>query len=178
MTEVVTETTEQQSSPALVRHAFYNRYGIVLFAVNDGHLVGIQETDDTPFIGSIDTAELLEQPGTDEWVARMVRARSTLARDLQNARDDYQRLLKWKEGLGEALLQEANDRDWCSEYDNFAEEWDLPKRVAEYDVTVTVRVLARDEEAAIDIVREEVSISAYRNDNVVDDPEYDANKVY
>jgi hypothetical protein len=74
--------------------------------------------------------------------------------------------------IGERLIQESNDRDWCSEFDNIIEtvngqlpSWlELPVRKREYEVTwseeytITVHrsatVTARDEQDAIDIVED------------------------
>ena len=74
--------------------------------------------------------------------------------------------------LGELLMGEANDRDWCSEYDRLVEEWnegfqqfELPVRKSDYDVevtitatyTVTIQVEAEDEDAARELVESDYS---------------------
>lgn len=60
--------------------------------------------------------------------------------------------------IGEAMLAEAEARDWCGQYDDFVDNLNvkldvaLPTRNHDYDVvipiTITVRVTARDEDGA------------------------------
>ena len=73
--------------------------------------------------------------------------------------------------IGEALIEMAEDKDWCSEYDEFINELngnlyvELPSRRRNYDVTikvkrevyayVTVQVEATSEEDAQEIVEED-----------------------
>lgn len=51
--------------------------------------------------------------------------------------------------LGQAILEKAEYHDWCAEYDEFAEEWDLPQREKDYVVHMTIpvdtRATSRDE---------------------------------
>lgn len=74
--------------------------------------------------------------------------------------------------IGGRLINEANNRGWCSDYDRIIEDvnsevasgWELPARNAEYEVTwtesftVTVHrsatITARDEDDAIEIAQE------------------------
>jgi len=72
------------------------------------------------------------------------------------------------ERIGERLIQEAEQRDWCSEFDRVVNELNgslhisLPTRSQDYDVTLTYTVTvnwsvnARDEEAAISQAQEEI----------------------
>jgi len=83
---------------------------------------------------------------------------------MQHYRDDI-------ELIGARLIEEANDRNWCHEFDEIIEtlnrslHQDLPLREREYEVTVsysvytssTVTVTARDEDGAIEMVRESFS---------------------
>ena len=46
---------------------------------------------------------------------------------------------KW-DALWEALGQQANDRDWCSEYDAFARANGGPERPVEYDIQVVAEI--------------------------------------
>lgn len=49
----------------------------------------------------------------------------------------------WKSkyhALVEALRREAEERDWCSEFDDFCEDNDIPSRPVDYDVNVTMEV--------------------------------------
>lgn len=73
--------------------------------------------------------------------------------------------------VGERLQDEAEDRDWCSAYDNFIDflnermtRLQFPTREREYEVTfdlsktmtaqVTVTVTAKNEDDALDIARD------------------------
>lgn len=93
--------------------------------------------------------------------------------DLRNAN---QMLQMWQQGIGEALRAEALRREWCDEYDTFAEEWDLPKRFVEFEVTMTVKVTAADEESAVEMVKEHVHLSSYSTEGVIDGPSFDASE--
>jgi hypothetical protein len=80
--------------------------------------------------------------------------------------------------IGEALLKEADDRDWCSAYDDFIEELneslsvELKRREHEYEVEievtqkrtqrVTVTVTAQSEEDARETIESDPS-SFYEN---------------
>ena len=79
------------------------------------------------------------------------------------------------DGLKQALLEKAIEKDFCSEYDAFAAEWDLLPRHREYHVTVTLTVQATDEDNARDIV--ENAMNLYYVDTV-SDPEFDVREVY
>lgn len=66
--------------------------------------------------------------------------------------------------IGESLISEANDREWCSEYDEIVDKInrsltvELPLREREHTVTVTVTleitVMARDEDHAHTLAQE------------------------
>lgn len=47
---------------------------------------------------------------------------------------------RW-DALWEALAEKADDQNWCSEYDDFAEEQGGPERLHEYEVTLTLDVI-------------------------------------
>lgn len=170
MTENATEANVIQGTP-LVQNAIYSHYGLVRIAVNESHLMDIVGTDGQRHMPNADT-ELLEMPGTEGWVDRMVRARNALVTDLRNTRAEVISLNTRWENLGEAILEEAINRDWCGEYDAFAEEWGLPTRARDYEVTMTVTVKARDEDAAIAMVRDQVSIDRWSTEGIDEDPEY------
>lgn len=78
----------------------------------------------------------------------MLTARTTLASKLSVEEQKRQTLQARLNDLGQALLEKAEEKGWCEEYEEFAEEWDLPKRYKEFWVTVVVPVDARDREAA------------------------------
>lgn len=61
--------------------------------------------------------------------------------------------------IGEKLLEEADERGWCEQFDDVVEELnrklivELPTRERDYNVQVTITVAARNEDAAEDLVR-------------------------
>ena len=174
MTEAPTPPTPTREP--LTHNALYSHHGNIMIAFTETDVIPIAATGDTKHVANGATT-LLCDPGTDEWVERMVRIRNSLARDVANERASLQQQKIYIDNLGEAILEEAIRRDWCEEYDEFAEEWGLPKRYAEYDVTVSVRVRARDSEEAADLIRGELGFDSY-HDNVIDGPEVTAEKAY
>lgn len=172
MTEAPTETK------VLLRNGIYSHNGVYRIAIMDYILQDLTGTD--TFQVNPGEVTLVEAPGTAEWVDRMARTRSVLNRRA----DDFENNLRMKneyiETLGQALLEEAERRDWCSEYDDFAQEWDLPTRSHNYTVTVTVQVEARNADAAADLVRENVDLVlvAYSTDGVLADPEISVEEAY
>lgn len=174
----MTDTSSQVTqTPALVRHGIYNHNGIFRIAIMDNTLQDLTGTD--TFQVTPDEVTLVEAPGSTEWADRMARTRSVLNRRAYDFENNLRVKNEYIESLGQALLEEAERRDWCSEYDDFAREWDLPLRVQEYDVTVTVRVRASDEEEAQMLVRDQISISSYSGHEwLVDGPEYSADVAY
>lgn len=171
MTE--TPTAEQavtSTQGRLIPNAIYARFGAIMIACDDNNLVHIAQSGDTKYVAS-GNEELLARPGSDDWIDRMCRVRVSLVRDLCNERTELRDTRTWIENLGNAILEKAIEKDWCEEYDEFAEEWDLPPRVSEWEVTMTVVVRARDEEAASELVSGALSIGPY-DDNVVSGPDY------
>lgn len=174
MSETTTPTptygVHENGDRVLEKDSTYAVGGRVCIAVDDRRLTPIAG-DNTHAAGvyPADQIEPLEAVGSEEWVNRMVRIREILIRDLTNERNELRNLRDHLEGLGQALLEQAEDRDWCSEYDEFADEWNLPKRTRSYEVTVTLTVTARDEESAEEWVRESMGISQY---SVEDGPHY------
>lgn len=155
--------------------ALYRRNTFIYIAVSENELQMLGDVDKRGVTPEA-TDVLVCRPLTVEWVNRMTAFRNTMLsgvqqnnKTIQDQRNQIQELNTRHEGLGEALLQEAIDRDWCYEYDEFADEWDLPKRTREYEVTITVRVRAQSEEDAEEMVQSEVGISG-SEDWVTDTP--------
>jgi len=114
-----------------------------------------------------------------------------LRRDLDDARSQanrFQERLRTAQdahradiaAIGEALITEADERGWCTEYDEFIERLndslnvDLPARLRTWQVIVplrvTVRVEARTDDEAVDRAREiadDLESCLRRNDQVV-----------
>ena len=87
-------------------------------------------------------------PGDENWIAAMLQACTTLLNSFEDANRKRQAMQAKYDNLGEALLAKAEDHGWCSEYEEFAEEWDLPKRTRDYEVTITVTVNAANAQEA------------------------------
>ena len=170
----MTEAAEDRIT--LIPNAIYGHYGVVRIAVDENYLVDVCGTDGTKHLPTSVT-ELLEKPGEDEWVDRMVRIRRTLITELKNNRAEVQRLDTWKRDISQAIFEKALEKEWCEEYDEFAAEWDLPLREREFEVTVAVRVTAPDENAAKEIVRDCVNIDKYSTEGIDEDPEYYVSQV-
>jgi hypothetical protein len=85
---------------------------------------------------------------------------AALRRELDAARQRAERMEQRFNDVAEAIRDEAEARDWCDEYERFADEWNLPKRERVYDVTVgvsvpaVIRVSTTSEEAAEQAVRD------------------------
>lgn len=60
--------------------------------------------------------------------------------DLHNLREAAARHEAWKERLVERLHREANDRDYCDEFDQIMRELGLPGRKKDYSVEFFVQV--------------------------------------
>lgn len=90
-------------------------------------------------------------------------------------RNEHRHLQQHLEGLGDALRAKAIEKGWCEEYDEFAEEWDLPKRYLDFEVTMTLTVIASDEESALEFVRDNISITNY-SENVQSGPEFEVSE--
>lgn len=109
-------------------------------------------------------------------IAALRAEKERATQNMTNLRNANTALKEHLAGLGEALRQEAIRREWCEEYDTFAEEWDLPKRYIEVEVTMTVKVTAADEESAIEMVKEHVHLSSYSTEGVIEGPSWDSSE--
>lgn len=56
--------------------------------------------------------------------------------------------------LGEALLEEANKRNWCSQYNDFADTWNLPKRTLNFRARVEFNFCASSRDEAKILLRD------------------------
>lgn len=179
MTEVTTEVPVQQESTDLVNHAFYKHGDLVLLAMG-GHLIsdtGMGTDTSIRYTPDVDTT-LLARPGTAEWVERMVRARNALALQTRNLQRELDGHVDHWQRFGEAVLEKADEMSWCEEYDRFAEEWDLPQRNIEFEVVMSVRIEARNEEQAIEIAANGVHLDSYSTNGVISSPDFDANRAH
>ena len=118
--------------------------------------VSLTSTDSAQTVGKLAALYAHEANHVDAWVKRYEESRQDAMRAISH--------------IGDRLIQEAEGRSWCSEFDEIIDDvncslpgWlQLPTREREYEVnwtetyTVTVRrcttVTARNEEAACDLV--------------------------
>lgn len=157
---------------ALEVGALYEVNGRMVIALTDNRMVVIDKPVEDAFYAPT-YARLMFSKDNAEWATRMTQNRNAITSRLKSALDVETHLRERFEALGQALLEKAIEKEWCGEYDEFAQEWDLPLMAREVMVTVTVTVRARNEEEAIDLVRAEVGLGQY-DDHVVSGPEYTA----
>lgn len=163
----------------LTKDSLYVHYGTVCIAVNETDLLPLgRPTGSNYYLATDGATEHYATVGSDTWIAKMVEQRDALARDLENEREDLRRRMDYIHNLGQAILEKADEHDWCSEYDEFAEEWDLPRRKREYRVTMYVTVEARDEDQAREIVQDEVGLDPYHTHGVSGYPEFSVEEAY
>lgn len=143
-------------------------------------MIAISTTTMTPLLDSVayvvadETTKLNAVVGSPEWCTRMAGARTQALAMYRRDRDEHAFLVNYLSNLKQALLEKAIEKDFCSEYDEFAAEWDLLPRNREYQVVVTVTVTATDEENAQDIV--ENALNLYYVDTT-SDPEFDVREM-
>lgn len=67
---------------------------------------------------------------------------------LSRSQDHYRGIIReaqeWKQRLIVAAHEEANKRDYCSDFDDFMEENGLPRRQYEFEVQVNVQTIANE----------------------------------
>lgn len=142
----------------IAEHTLYSVHGLTHVGLEDGTLVpvlGDRSNPVTPTPG-MDVVHIAD-PGTREWINRMTTLLTRCNVDLQNERRSNRVVQDHLDRLGQAILEKAEEKDWCSEYDEFADEWDLPRRIRSYEVTVQFAVMARDSDEAEEMVRDGLS---------------------
>lgn len=154
----------------------YSHFGKLMLGTADGELRWLHDTTGNTCLMNSDTA-LVAEKGSPIWCEHMLKFHTSVLLDLKNEREALKASRKFQEDLGQALLEKAIEKDWCEEYDDFAEEWDLPQRRSEFDVTVTVRIMARDSEQAAELIRGELGFNSY-HDDVIEGPEVTAEMAY
>lgn len=104
-------------------------------------------------IGSTDGAQVAGARAVAALLARLDEADQSR----QEAAADHER---WRADLAEAAHQEADEREWCSEFDDFLEQVGLPRRSRDWRVnltlTVSVHLNATSESAAEESVTSEM----------------------
>lgn len=182
--ETGNNTNEAAPAPTLDVDSIYERGSTLYIATSANTLAPLIDPRGVKLQAAPGDA-LFEAVGTPGWCQRMANIQSVQMQhrridmdNLQTLRDELSSMRDYIQRLGAALIEKANDHDWCSEYDDFADEWDLPRRSREYEVTMTVTVTAQSEEEAEERVSNNVALSAYHNDDfVVNDPSFDVTQV-
>ena len=140
----------------------------------------IQKPDDTLQVRFASYEEIAAEPEPDVdalklAIAALTTEKERLERDVQTLRTRADTYATDFSIVGEALMQEAENRNWCDEYDRFAENvnghtslLDLPVREQEYEVVVTgtaivswshnITVTARSADNAIEMVENDHSM--------------------
>jgi len=96
----------------------------------------------------------LELTNTKRLLADKVEAVQMLRMELQDAqRPDDEKLKDYKKLVRDRVIEEAIDRDWCDEVNDFLESIDLEPRTHAYTVTVPIHIDAPDSDAALSKVR-------------------------
>lgn len=186
LTNTATDTRADSTTPYLKKNALYIHDNLLHIATSPTEAEPLRVdplAEKGSGIAPVAELTLYASPGTDVWTERMVQFRTMVLEDAQrlrgyakDARNYASRLETEREQLGEALLEKATEHDWCDEYDEFAEAWGLPKRVHEYEVTVTVRVMAKNSDEAEEFVGENFTLSMF-DENVADSPSIYATEV-
>lgn len=167
----------ETNNDLMVQHAIYMHQGSLKIALNGDTLQDLAGSDTYKIGDASEVGAAVETPGTQEWIDRMVRIRNSLIRRAVRAETSLEAKVGYIESLGQALFEKAQEKEWCEEYDEFAAEWNLPRRERYFEVTMAVRVLATDENAAKDIVADCVSIDKYSTEGIDEDPEYHVSQV-
>lgn len=173
MTEAATETPTL--TEVLVPHAIYQRRGINCIAIGDDTLQVL--TSGEIFTVTPQDVILIEEPGNPSWVNRMASIRGTLISALQTSMTSLRDREDYIVRLGEALRDKAIELELCGQYDIFAREWNLPGLDKDYMITMNVRVRARSEEAAVDIVQGKVDLQTYNTEGLLSNPDFDAEEI-
>lgn len=127
--------------------------------------------------------QVILNPGSDLTVGKLAAHYAQEARFADSWRDKYdqarQEAIQAIQAIGDRLITESNDRNWCSEFDEIIDNvndslpgWlKLPLREREYEVTwtetyyVTVSrsetVTARNEEHAVELIEDAGNASEY-----------------
>lgn len=169
------EQEEAKASTELTPGSLYLLNGRYMLAVTAAALMPLGGEGETTL--DVEGAEFAYGPKDEEWGVRIGHMRRTLSQSAKSANTRADDLQRWKDNVGEALRDQAEERGWCEEYEEFAENWDLPIREYEYNVNISIQVRARNYEAARELVDDELGISGH-DDFVVSGPEIDVQKVY
>lgn len=167
----------------IVENAIYEYENSRYIGVSETHIAGIHNSVSDAIAAPTEGLRMISMVGSDNAAKYLREARDALAASLNQTKRlqvQAEQTNQWHQNrykeLGEALLEKAEENDWCAEYDKFAEEWELPTRSSTFNITITLQVEARDDEAANDIVERAMNFSPY-DDAVITGPDVDIQQV-
>lgn len=149
----------------------YAYRGMTCLAVSPDTVLDLEGMRDQYTVAVDDQIVMLYSQGTKGWVDRMTASLLSTAAQLRTTRTSLSKRTAHLEQLGEALLEEAISREWCSEYEDFAREWGLPYTKT-WEVTMSVTVEAR----SADLAEEEVARNIALSSNMISGPHYDVHE--
>lgn len=148
--------TEAPVIPTLVVDNMYEHGNRVMIAISATTMTPLM--DSTVYVAVDETTKLSAVVGSPEWCTRMLGVREEVLTAYRFDRDEHAFLKNYLTSLKQALLEKAIEKDFCREYDDFAAEWDLLPRSREYQVVVTINVMATDEDNAQEIVENAMNL--------------------
>lgn len=166
------EVTEVSVVPTLVVDNMYDHKDRIMIAISATTMTPLM--DSAVYVAADETTTLLAAVGSPEWCARMAGVRTEVLTAYRFDRDEHAFLKNYLTDLKQALLEKAIEKDFCREYDDFAAEWGLLPRSREYQVVLTINLMATDEDNAQEIV--ENAMNLYYVDTI-SDPEIDVREV-
>lgn len=166
------EVTEVPVVPTLVVDNMYDHKGRIMIAISSSTMTPLM--DSAVYVAADETTTLRAAVGSPEWCAHMTDVRAEVLTAYRFDRNEYAFLKNYLTNLKQALLEKAIEKDFCREYDDFAAEWDLLPRSREYQVVVTVNVMATDEDNALEMVENAMNLHYV---GTTCDPEVDVREV-
>lgn len=152
--------TEDAFTRVVGENSLYSVHGMIHIALADNTLVpvlGDRSNPVTPLF-SMDVVHVAD-PGTREWINRMTTLLTRANHDLRNEQTAHNTLRRWAGGLKQAIYEVAVEEEWCDDYNEFADQWDLIPLERDVDVTITFTIPARSVDDAIDIARKNTTIT-------------------
>lgn len=167
--------TAEGTPRTFIENGLYAIHGIMHIVQEGGTtLVPVLGDRSNPITPSQDThVEHFADPGSPEWVSRMTHLLTRCNIDLRNEQRSHADLRRWADGLKRAIYEVAVEKEWCDEYNEFADEWNLIPLETDYEVTVQFIISARSEDHAITQAKNNVTISL----DLTRDPRFDADEV-
>lgn len=142
------------------RNTLYTVNGTIHIATSEDTLVPLLGDRSNPVLPrqDMDIIHVADQY-TEEWVNRMVTAVTRANGNHLVAQRNLDQVNNYVDRLKQAIHDVAEEKEWCDEYNEFADEWGLIPLDREYEVTVTFTIKARDEDDAAHLAEDATAIS-------------------